>query len=361
MEKYSEYPLCFDELTSFEKLLNAHFVARAGKRHKRDVIEFENNLFSNLVVLESQLKNNTYKVGEYNTFYIFEPKKREIQALSYRDRIVQHTICDNYLTPFYKNRLIVCNCACQVGKGTNFARQKLKQFFIDFYKKHQKNGYILKCDVKKYFSNINHDILKQQYCRLKDERVKNLIYNIIDSYHSDTKKGLPIGNQVSQISGVVFLDKLDRLIKEKLRIKYYVRYMDDLILIHESKQYLFYCLEQMKKCLTQLDLQFNEKTNVFPIKNGVEFLGARYIVSTTGKVFLKVKKQSKQRQRGNVKTLLKLYKDKIIDENYLRNTLAGFYGNTKHLSANYFYLHSTWRIKKIVNNSKKLQKKIKIL
>lgn len=349
MQKYSETPLNFAELVSFDRLLHAHMVARLGKRHKKDVIDFENNLYANLIQLENELINKTYHVGEYNTFYIYEPKKREIQALSYRDRVVQHTVCDNYLTPYFKNRLIVCNCACQVGKGTTFAREKLKSFFVKFFKKHKLNGYILKCDVKKYFANINHDILKNQFLKLPDENVRELIYTIIDSYNKDTKKGLPIGNQISQISGVAYLDKLDRLIKEKLRIKYYVRYMDDLILIHHDKNYLFYCLQEMTKCLNQLDLTFNEKTQIFPIKNGTLFLGGRYIVTSSGRVIVKVKKQSKKRLRNHSKALLKMYRQNMVGADYLKHSLAGFYGHTKHMDASYFYYFATKDLRYILS------------
>lgn len=106
MKKYSIVPLSYEKLTSFEMLYKAHTLARMGKRHKEDVIMFEHNLFMNLIDIEEKLKNKTYEVDNYRTFEIFEPKRREIQALHYRDRIVQHTICDNYLTPFYKKRLI---------------------------------------------------------------------------------------------------------------------------------------------------------------------------------------------------------------------------------------------------------------
>lgn len=162
MQKYSEKPLNFAKLVSFDKLLHAHMVARLGKRHKKDVIDFENNLYANLIQLENELINKTYRVGEYNTFYIYEPKKREIQALSYRDRVVQHTVCDNYLTPYFKNRLIVCNCACQVGKGTTFAREKemhekyskfiKNREFFEYYLMFVENNLIIS---KKYMHDKN--------------------------------------------------------------------------------------------------------------------------------------------------------------------------------------------------------------
>lgn len=220
---------------------------------------------------------------------------------------------------------------------------------MQYFKKHKKDGYILKCDIKKYFASINHDVLKSQLYKLPDKDVRDLIFKIIDSYNHDTKKGLPIGNQVSQILGVTFLDKLDRLIKEKLRIKYYVRFMDDLILIHKDKKYLEYCLNEMTKCLDKLDLKFNEKTHIFPIKNGVEFLGGRYLVQSSGKVIIKLKKQSKTRLKKRFKLLAKLYNEKQIDKNFIKGSIAGYNGHVKRLNAKKFYY----------SNLKKLQDKIK--
>ena len=335
MQKYSNKPLSFDELTNFEHLYKAHKVARLGKRHKKDVIDFENNFFENINVLNNELRKDIYKVSDYKTFFIFEPKKREIQALGYRDRIVQHAICDNYFAPYYKNRLIFANCACQEGKGSFFARQLLKKYLCQYYKKYGTQGYVLKCDVKKYFANINHYILKKQLQNCGDKKIKHLIDIIIDSYHFDTKKGLPIGNQVSQILGVVYLDNLDRLIKEKLQIKYYVRYMDDLVLIHHDKDYLKYCLMQMIKKMNELDLCFNEKTQIFPLRQGIEFLGGNFYVLNTGKILVRVKKQARVRFYKSLKSLKKLKTNKDINFEYQQSAYAGHKGHFKGFDAYY--------------------------
>ena len=338
MYKYSFKPLNYFELSNFENLLRAHQVARCGKRHKRAVIQFEQNLFENLYILENELKTKTYKVGEYKTFYIYEPKKREIQALGYRDRIVQHTICDNYLTPYYKNRLIYANCACQEGKGSYFARQLLKKYMVEYHKRYGENGYFLKCDVKKYFANINHQILKNQLQKLPDKDIVDLLGVVLDSYHYDTQKGLPIGNQISQILGVAYMDSLDRLIKEKLNIKFYVRYMDDLIILHHDKEYLKYCLQKINCELQKLDLEFNSKTHIFPISQGVEFLGGRFSVLKSGKILIKVKKQSRQRYNKSIKSLRYLKKNNLINQEYLQSAYAGHKGHFKGFDANKIFL-----------------------
>lgn len=337
MKKYSDYPLSFDRLTDFDYLFKAHKIGRLGKRHKKEMLEFEFNLFSNLTLLEKSLKEGSYRIKKYKKFYIYEPKMREIQAINYVDRFVQHSLCDNYLTPFYKKRLILCNCACQQGKGTHFARKMLKRYLYAYYKRYSNVGYILKCDIKKYFASIDHQTLKNMLNKIEDERVKALLYMIIDSYNADTKVGLPIGNQTSQIFGVVYLDPLDRLIKEKLQIKYYVRYMDDLILIHHDRKYLAYCLEKMQQMVTELKLKFNSKTQIIPLKNGVEFLGGRFLLTKNGGVIMKLRKQSKHRIDRNLKKVELLLKQNLVDKAAARSSLNGMFGHVKDFdSFNYF-------------------------
>ena len=148
----------FNELFSFENLYNAHLKARRSKRNKKDVIEFELNLSGNLWDLYDTLKNGSYRVGGYHKFTIYEPKEREIQALQYRDRIVQHCLCDNYLYPLLTSRFIYDNGACQKGKGTDFALDRLSVFLRQYYKEHKSNeGYMLKADIHHYFPTEWHN------------------------------------------------------------------------------------------------------------------------------------------------------------------------------------------------------------
>ncbi len=326
--------LFFDQFTSFEELLKSHKRSRRAKRYKYSVIDFENNLFDNLSKLELELKNGTYKVGKYKTFYIYEPKKREIQSLGYRDRIIQHSVCDNFLVPYYDKKLVYCNCACRIGKGTYFARQLLKRYYVEFFKKYGKNGYVLKCDIKKYFANIDHKILKNKLNEIKDKKCVNLLFSIIDSYNKDIEKGLPIGNQVSQILGVVYMDKIDRLIKEILRVKFYVRYMDDLILLSSNKNELKLCLHKIIEELKTLKLELNQKTNISRLKNGLEFLGAKYEIQDTGKIVLKIKEQTKRKFNNKLKVVKFYNSKKLIEQNYIKSQIGGEKGHLKGFNAN---------------------------
>lgn len=197
--------------------------------------------------LSYHLKGHTYRIQGYRKFRIYDPKEREIQALCYGDRIVQHSLCDNVLGPYLEKHLIYDNSACRKGKGTHFALDRLTGFLREYNRKYGEKGYILKCDVRKYFNSIDHTVLKEKISRMAlSEDVRWLLGTIVDSYECEPGKGLPMGNQTSQWFALYYLDGLDRLIKEKLRIKYYTRYMDDMILLHPDKNYLKECLHEME-------------------------------------------------------------------------------------------------------------------
>lgn len=244
------------------------------------------------------------------------PKEREIQALSFADRVFQHLLCDTILRPYFEPRLIYDNVACRQGKGRHFALKRLEKFFHDHYKKCGANGYILKFDIRKYFPSIDHEVLKEKLSSFPDEEVKKLLYLIIDSYAADTEKGLPMGNQSSQWFALYYLDRLDRLIKEKLRIKGYVRYMDDGVLIHESKEYLQECLRQMQKLVAEEKLEFNQKTQIFPVSQGVDFLGWHFYMTDTGKALRRLRTSNKKRFKRRLKAFQMQYAQgiKTLDE-----------------------------------------------
>lgn len=256
--------------------------------------------------MHNQLIEGTYKVSGYHKFFVYEPKKREIQALLYKDRVVQHALCDLYLYPLLTARFIYDNGACQKGKGTDFALNRISQFFARYYNENKTNkGYILKADIHHYFPSINHDVLKAMLTKVvADKKILALLFSIIDSYNEREGVGIPMGNQTSQLFALFYLDKLDRLIKEKFQIKYYVRYMDDMIIICESKEKLRCVLEKMTQLVeSELKLKFNQKTQIFPIKNGVDFLGFHLYMTETGKIIRKLRNSSKKRFKKRMKKL----------------------------------------------------------
>lgn len=252
-------PASFEQIISFENLLKAHKRARLCKQHKKEVIEFELNLSKNLWALHYDLKYHKYKIGGYHKFMIYDPKEREIQAIPYRDRIVQHSLYDNLLIPLMKHHLINANCACRVGKETDYAIKLLRQFMTKHYKKNGNSGYFVKLDIKNYFPSINHEVLYKKLERFNfDKNITWLLHTVIDSYGNGI--GLPMGNQSSQCFALLYLDRIDRIDKEKLSIKFYVRYMDDMILLVQTKEEAAACLEKIRVEVLKEKVVLNHKS-----------------------------------------------------------------------------------------------------
>jgi len=262
---------------------------------------------------------------------IYEPKARSIYAPDYADRVVQHCLCDNIIMPTLEMKLIYDNAACRAGKGTHFSMGRLSCFLREFYRSYGADGYFLKCDIKKYFDNIDHDILKLKLSKAFVPDVYNLLCVIIDSYENAEGKGLPLGNQASQWFALYYLDSMDRIIKEQLKIKYYVRYMDDFILLHHDKEYLKNCLKIIRKaCNDDLKIELNSKTQIFPVKNGVDYLGWHFYLTDTGKVIRKLRTSNKRRLKRRIKLLQKEYNDGLIDFNAVKRSLVSTYGHLIH-------------------------------
>lgn len=335
----------YESLCEFQNLYTAHKMARRGKQDKPDVISFELELGSNLWRLKNELEQRTYRAKPYYTFWVHDPKERKIDALHYADRVVQHSLCDNVLAPVLERRLIYDNAACRKSKGTHFALRRLTGFLVEHYKKHGAKGYVLKCDIAKYFDNIDHAVLKAKLkSAILDADILNLLYQIIDSYHPDTGKGIPLGNQTSQWFALYYLDPVDRLIKEKLRIKHYTRYMDDFLLIHESKDYLNHCKCEIEALLhDKLHLSFNAKTQIFPIKNGAEYLGWRFYLTDTGKVIKRLRTSAKKRFKRRLKSLQSAYAAGETELSDIKRSLASYHGHLKH--------GHTYRLRKAVYGS----------
>lgn len=328
-----------EQAFSFEKLLEAHKKCRCSKQHKRETINFEIGLSQNLTVMSTQLLNKTYQVGKYKKFKIYEPKEREIEALSYKDRVVLMALCSNIIEPKFEKRLIYDNVACRKNKGTDFGIKRLEKFLHSYYRKYGNKGYALKCDIRKYFQNINHEILLSKLKKEKfDEEDLWILKLIIDSKNQETGVGLPIGNQSSQWFALYYLDEIDRLVKEKLRIKYYIRYMDDMILIHNDKEYLKYCKEQIRKCASEnLKLELNNKTQIVRLEDGIDFLGFRHILTEKGKVLRLLRGQAKVRLKNKMKILSKLKEKHLVDEEYINLRVNAFYAHICHSNAKSLY------------------------
>lgn len=326
----------FNAMLDFQNMYRAYKRAAACKRCKQEVIDFELDLSRNLWQIIHEMEEKTYKVGGYHKFMIYDPKKREIQALSFRDRVVQHCLCDNILKPYFEERLIYDNVACREGKGTHFAMDRLSGFLREHYRDHGTKGYILKYDIRHYFDSIDHEVLKKRLWAIPDRNVLGLLFHILRSYVKETDpetgsgKGLPMGNQTSQWFALYYLDPMDRLIKEKLRIRHYIRYMDDGILIHESKEVLQKALEEMKKLAAELKLEFNQKTQIFPLSQGVDFLGFRFYLTDTGKVIRRLRTSNKRRWKRRLRKFKEDYRTGAKEIQEITQSIRSYSGHLRH-------------------------------
>ena len=236
-------------------------------RNKNKVILFEQYKMVYIYQIYKDMLNCTYLPSKVNEFIIYEPKKRLIVSQNIYDKIVNHLVSRELLIPYLMSCLIDSNVASRKGKGTSYGRKLYFQYRDIMDKKYFKY-YLLKIDIRGYFRHIKHDILKNKIeKRIKDKKAIDLIFKIIDSYPD----GCPIGFMTSQIFAIFYLNEIDHFIKEDLKIKYYIRYQDDFLLIHEDKQYLKYCLEKIKIKLAEIGLEINDKTRIYKNNENMNF------------------------------------------------------------------------------------------
>ena len=294
-----------DDAVTFKELYKGLKKSCCNVRWKDSVTGYEANGLKNTYLLRQSLLDGTYKISGYQRFKVHEPKEREIVATRLKDRQFQRSLCDNVLYPQITRSFIRDNCACQREKGVDDALDRLTVHLRRYYFKHGPNGWALKCDIRHYFAETPHDVAKAAIRkRLTDQRAAYYTDAIIDSFGGD--KGIGLGSQVSQITELAVLDDLDHYIKERLRIKHYLRYMDDFILIHEDKSVLRAALAEIEKRLSALGMTLNKKTQILPLKNGVLWLKWRFVLTDTGKVIRKICMKSVVRERRKLRKMAKL-------------------------------------------------------
>lgn len=261
----------YQKIYSVDNLLLAHKKARRGKTSKKEVIDFEKNIFRNISDLHYVLKNNKYKTSEYKIFTLFDPKEREIYKLPYYpDRIVHHAIL-NIIESIFVNTFTSNTYNCIKGRGIHKAFYKLKDNLKDV----ENTKYCLKIDIKKFYPNIDNKILKQLLRKkFKDNNLLNLLDEIIDSTLI-WGGGVPIGNYLSQFFANFYLCYFDHYIKEQLKVKYYFRYCDDIIILSDNKKELHNILNNIRTYLRDnLKLELKSNYQIFPVdKRGIDFLG----------------------------------------------------------------------------------------
>jgi len=324
MKTYSNlYPFVYD----FANLYKAYLKARKGKRYQDKVLQFAAQLEDNLFAIQAELINHTYRTGRYRRFYVHDPKTRPVAALPFKDRVVQHALC-NVIEPLFEKSFIYDSYACRKFKGTHAGANRVTEFLKSAQRKWGK-VYCLKADIAQYFPSVNHRILKAIIRKkIACPDTLQLIDEIIDSGGGEGR-GLPIGNLTSQLWANVYLDQLDHFIKETLREKYYVRYMDDFVIIHGEKRHLWETKKRIEEYLANvLDLTFNGKTGVFPISQGVDFLGYRIWPH-----FRLLRKRSIKRIKRALKHFREAYHGGKISLERVNATVQSWLGHAKHANS----------------------------
>lgn len=362
----------YSKITDIKNIISMYEKrVKVNTKNKIKVEKFDEYFVSNITLIKKILDSKNYRPNKYNIFLIKEPKVRLISSLSIPDKIINHLICEYFLVNIFDSSLIDTNVATRVNKGTIYGYKKLVKYIN---KNINKKLYILKFDIKKYFFNIDHDIVKRIIrTKIKDNDALNVLDNIIDSTDNNyinkeiiklkekeitrinnsnyinkealikeindiplykKGKGFSIGNPVSQAIAIIYLSYLDHYIKEKLKIPFYCRYCDDGILITDDKEHLKYCLSIIKDIVHDYKLELNlKKTRIYSIDNGFEFIGFRFI-KKNNKLLIKVKNQTKRKFKRKLKTLNKLYLNDNISYDYFNQVKYSYLGHLKYGNCN---------------------------
>ncbi|MFA5230575.1 MAG: reverse transcriptase/maturase family protein [Candidatus Paceibacterota bacterium] len=223
------------KICDWDNIYLAYLKARKCKRYKDEILKFSYSIENNLLNIHSDLLNEKYIHGKYYEFIVNDSKKRVIQAAPFKDRIIHHSLC-NIVEPIFDKKFIFDTYACRKNKGSHKAIKRFREFLRAIKLKNSLVGYdniyCLKCDVVKYFDSVDQEILFSLIKkRIANGKVLKLIKIVIDSYI----KGIPIGNLTSQLFANIYLNELDFYIKHTLKCKYYIRYMDDFIILNLEK------------------------------------------------------------------------------------------------------------------------------
>ena len=270
------HKISFEEIISVENLLLAWKEFLVGKKNRKDVQEFQLQIMDNILSLHIDLKNKTYIHGDYEAFSINDPKPRNIHKASVRDRLLHHALY-RVLYPYFDKKFIHDSYSCRVGKGTHRALERFSAFARKVSKNNTQTCWVLKCDIRKFFASIDHEILMGVLKKhVQDEEMLWLLERVIVSFNSgNAGVGLPLGNLTSQLLVNVYMNEFDQHMKYAFREKYYIRYADDFVILSADKKYV----EELTICISDF-LNKTLKLTMHPQKvfiktfaSGVDFLG----------------------------------------------------------------------------------------
>jgi retron-type reverse transcriptase len=337
------------EIFGFEALYKSYLACRRGKRSTFNALRFEQDLEKKLLELETELKNKTYKPRRSVCFTVTKPKPREIFAADFRDRIVHHVLVSN-LEPVFEKKFIFDSWACRKGKGTHAAIKRLQSFMRKATLGGARRAYYLQLDVSNFFMTIDKRVLfdiisrsisdpdllwlaetlifhdpAENYIQRSPKEIASLVPKHKSLINAPEGKGLPIGNYSSQFMANVYLDSLDQFIKHKLKCRFYLRYVDDLVLLSDSKAELEDWRAQISDFLSdKLLLDLRPEYHLRTMTNGVDFLG---YVTRPGYIL------PKRRILNNFNQKISLFSQNPLQLHTLQATLNSYLGHLSHADA----------------------------
>ncbi|WP_017314576.1 RNA-directed DNA polymerase [Mastigocladopsis repens] len=330
------YGNLYHKIVEFENLLMAARKAQRGKRFRENVLDFNYNLEGELAKLQKELLEQKYQPGTYRTFYIKEPKSRMISAAPYRDRVVHHALC-NIILPLIETSFIADSYANRVGFGTHRALQRFVKFA-------RSSRYVLQCDIQKYFPSIDHEILKTLLRRkIKCPDTLWLIDTIIDNSNEQLpvveyfdgdgfltplqrRRGLPVGNLTSQFFANVYLNSFDHFVKEQLKVRKYLRYVDDFALFSDDWEFLAEARLAIEEYLGKLRLKIHPiKSQLFETKHGANFVGFRIFPD-----YIRVRTENLRRARRRLKKMQTHYAQGKMSLEKVSQSIESWFAHLEH-------------------------------
>lgn len=315
----SQTPL--ESIIGFDALYESMMKCKKGVIWKDSVASYYLNGIERTLKLEEELYNGTYKAKSPVRFMITSPKPREIASIAFKDRVYQRSLNDNAIYPTMSRSFIYDNFACQKGKGTDAARERLKEFLRRYYRKHGHDGYVAQFDIHGYYPNMNHAVTEEMFRRELHSEVYAMVETILREQY-EGEAGYNPGSQLIQIAGISILNGFDHFVKEQLHATYYIRYMDDFLIISHDREELETQKAQIEAYLNELEFELNpKKTRIYPLKDGIDFLGFRFFLTETGKVLMLIRSENVKRERRKLRRLVAkskkggLPRDKV-DESY---------------------------------------------
>ncbi len=289
--------------------------------------EFELYLEDNIFKLHEDLVSKKYKHSQYEDFYTYDPKRRHIHKATVGDRVL-HQAVFRILSPIFEKHFIYDSYSSRKSKGTHYGVERAYIACRKVSKNWNRKTYVLKCDVRKFFDSIDHDILRTLIAKkVQCSETMELIDILFRSFEKSLGIGLPLGNVTSQLFSNIYLNELDQFAKHVLKAKYYFRYCDDFIIIHEDEEHLIDLVTKIKHFLREsllLDLHPN-KVEIQSVKQGIDFLG---YVMLPHMIVLRTK--TKKRIKKKIQTASqKLKKGEMPPESF-QSVLASYSGVLSH-------------------------------